>query len=146
MDYFYFKEDVHTELKKDYVVKDSSFDFRPGWVDSPVEWAKRYELESGLKVFVSEVQRDNLETSCALSKALVLKKVAEFKEVKSEYNFKGESTNAPSQTIQREAYVLKESVKTELKKVEVIQEYWEKRLTDSGEILFSCAHLVSYKE
>lgn len=142
----YFEESEHKELKKDYKVKDASFTFRPGWIESPSEWAKRKDITPETKLFVAESHRDDLEMSCALSKANVLKKVAEHEKYKTEYNFKGESTNAPSQTISRESYVLKETVVAEVSKTKVLQEYWEKREMDSGEIIYSCAYLVGYNE
>jgi ribosomal protein S24E len=141
----HFNEREHGKLEKDYIVKDASFNFRPGWIASLKEWQKRSSVSQDKILFTNESSRKDLDLSCALSKAMVLKKVAERKKVKSDYLIKSDVQNEYGETISRENLQLKESLSTELSGVTVEQEYWEKRKMDSGEIVYSCAVLVSTK-
>jgi hypothetical protein len=154
-------EEVHKNLKKDYVVLDSSHKLRPGWVEDASLWARDYGEDRKTYAFFSYETEPKVsrEMSCHLAKANTRAHIAS---VISTYIDKSlaESTSGSAQANDGEqnhydkslAYfvenTLVEKINTLLHGAEGIKTYWEKRSfkkklgAKKDYTAFTCAALI----
>lgn len=132
------KEVEHKDLKKDYVVRDSSSDVRPGWVENPEVWAKEYGQDTEkYRYFAFETEpKVSREIACNLAKANaradIAGEISAFIEKSLGESQQGKASidpNSPSVQALRE-YVentLAEKVQAMVNGAEIFRTYWETR-------------------
>lgn len=153
------EERDHENLERDYIVRDASSSFRPGWIEDAEIWAKNYSQDlSKYRFFSFETEPKVSRTmACNLAKANVKADIAgeisTFIDKTINESSDGDATidpNDPKVKSLRE-YVtnsLTSKIQNSIYGASIIKTYWEKRnyLKDKGAkkdyVGYSCGVLI----
>jgi len=153
------EEREHEDIKRDYEVRDSSSNVRPGWIEDAERWAKTYgnDVEK-FRYFSFETEpKVNREIACNLAKAnanvTIAGEIATFidKSLGSSTDGQANIDENNPQIQAMKSYVentLAEKIQALIHGAAVIKTYWEKRqfLKDKGAkkdfLGYTCAALV----
>lgn len=132
-------EDVeHEDLKRDYLVRDSSSKFRPGWIEDPEVWAKKHGKNLDTYRFFSYETEPKVARNigCNLAKANVKSDIAgeitTFIDKSLAVSQEGDASideNNPNVRALREFVenTLAEKIQALIHGAAIVKTYWEKR-------------------